>query len=79
MTTNLINVFCCQSIIGIDPIDVILTIGAHLWWWPTGNGMTGEVEPLTIYLINGSIHTQPSRIDIGHFLDLCINPIGHWT
>jgi hypothetical protein len=30
-TINLIDVFCRQSIIGIDPIDVFLTIGAQLW------------------------------------------------
>jgi hypothetical protein len=31
MTIDLIDVFCRQSIIGINPIDVFLTIGAHLW------------------------------------------------
>jgi hypothetical protein len=31
MTIDLIDVFFRQSIIGIDPIDVFLTIGAHLW------------------------------------------------
>ncbi len=30
-TIDLIDVFCHQSIIGIDPIDVFLTIGAQLW------------------------------------------------
>ncbi len=30
-TIDLIDVFCRQSIIGIDPIDVFLTIGAQLW------------------------------------------------
>jgi hypothetical protein len=30
MTIDLIDVFCRQSIIGIDPIDVFLTIGAQL-------------------------------------------------
>jgi hypothetical protein len=30
-TTDLIDSFCRQSIIGIDPIDVFLTIGAQLW------------------------------------------------
>jgi hypothetical protein len=30
MTIDLIDVFFRQSIIGIDPIDVFLTIGAHL-------------------------------------------------
>jgi hypothetical protein len=30
-TIDLIDVFFRQSIIGIDPIDVFLTIGAHLW------------------------------------------------
>jgi hypothetical protein len=29
-TIDLIDVFCRQSIIGIDPIDVFLTIGAQL-------------------------------------------------
>jgi hypothetical protein len=29
-TIDLIDVFFRQSIIGIDPIDVFLTIGAHL-------------------------------------------------
>jgi hypothetical protein len=29
-TIDLIDVFCCQSIIGIDPIYVFLTIGAQL-------------------------------------------------
>jgi hypothetical protein len=29
-TINLIDVFCHQSIIGIDPINVFLTIGAQL-------------------------------------------------
>jgi hypothetical protein len=29
-TIDLIDVFCSQSIIGIDPIDVFLTIGAQL-------------------------------------------------
>jgi hypothetical protein len=29
-TINLIDVFCLQSIIGIDPINVFLTIGAQL-------------------------------------------------
>jgi hypothetical protein len=29
-TIDLINVFCCQSIIVIDPIDVFFTIGAQL-------------------------------------------------
>ncbi len=33
MTIDLINVFCRQSIIGIDPINVFLTIGAHLWFY----------------------------------------------
>jgi hypothetical protein len=32
-TIDLIDVFCRQSIIGIDPIDVFLTIGAQLWLW----------------------------------------------
>jgi hypothetical protein len=31
-TIDLIDVFCLQSIIGIDPIDVFLTIGAQLWY-----------------------------------------------
>jgi hypothetical protein len=31
-TIDLIDVFCRQSIIGIDPIDVFLTIGAQLWY-----------------------------------------------
>ncbi len=31
VTIDVINVFCRQSIIGIDPIDVFLTIGAQLW------------------------------------------------
>jgi hypothetical protein len=36
-TINIINVFCRQSIIGIDPIDVFLTIGAQLCLWdPSG-------------------------------------------
>jgi hypothetical protein len=30
MTIDLIDVFCRQSIIGIDPIDVFFTIGAQL-------------------------------------------------
>jgi hypothetical protein len=30
-TIDLIDVFCRQSIIGINPIDVFLTIGAQLW------------------------------------------------
>jgi hypothetical protein len=30
-TINLIDVFCRHSIIGIDPIDVFLTICAQLW------------------------------------------------
>jgi hypothetical protein len=29
-TIDLIDVFCRQSVIGIDPIDVFLTIGAQL-------------------------------------------------
>jgi hypothetical protein len=29
-TIDLIDIFCRQSIIGIDPIDVFLTIGAQL-------------------------------------------------
>jgi hypothetical protein len=37
MTIDLINVFCRQSIIGIDPIDVFLTIGAQLC--PGGAGV----------------------------------------
>jgi hypothetical protein len=32
-TIDLIDVFCRQSIIGIDPVDVFLSIGAQLWWW----------------------------------------------
>ncbi len=27
---DVINVFCHQSVIDIDPIDILLTIGAHL-------------------------------------------------
>jgi hypothetical protein len=34
-TIDLIDVFCRQSIIGIDPIDVFLTIGAQLWSSPS--------------------------------------------
>jgi hypothetical protein len=30
-TIDLIDVFCRQSIIGIDPIDVFFTISAQLW------------------------------------------------
>jgi hypothetical protein len=30
MTIDLIDVFCRQSIIGIDPINVFFTIGAQL-------------------------------------------------
>jgi hypothetical protein len=30
-TIDLIDVFCRQSIIGINPINVFLTIGAQLW------------------------------------------------
>jgi hypothetical protein len=30
MAIDLVDVFCRQSIIGIDPIDVFLTIGAQL-------------------------------------------------
>jgi hypothetical protein len=33
-TIDLIDVFCRQSIIGIDPIDVFLTIGAQLCYLP---------------------------------------------
>jgi hypothetical protein len=33
-TINLINVFCCQLIISIDPDKVFLAIGAHLWSCP---------------------------------------------
>jgi hypothetical protein len=29
-TIDIIDIFCRQSIIGIDPIDVFLTIGAQL-------------------------------------------------
>jgi hypothetical protein len=32
-TIDLIDVFCHQSIIGIDPIDVFFTIGAQLFGW----------------------------------------------
>jgi hypothetical protein len=32
MTIDLIDFFCRQSIIGIDPIDVFLTIGAQPCW-----------------------------------------------
>jgi hypothetical protein len=31
-TIDLIDVFCRQSNIGIDPIDVFLTIGAQPYW-----------------------------------------------
>jgi hypothetical protein len=34
-TIDLIDVFCRQSIIGIDPIDIFLTIDAQLWLLPT--------------------------------------------
>jgi hypothetical protein len=30
MTIDLVNVFCRHPIIGIDPINVSLAIGAHL-------------------------------------------------
>jgi hypothetical protein len=37
-TIDLIDVFCRQSIIGIDPIDVFLTIGAQLCLQPINSG-----------------------------------------
>ncbi len=39
-TIDLIDIFCRQSIIGIDPIDVLLTIGAQLWLEEDGSGVT---------------------------------------
>ncbi len=41
-TISLIDVFCRQSIIGIDPIDVFLTIGAQLWFQVSGKGNKGN-------------------------------------
>ncbi len=48
MTIDLIDVFCPQSIIGINPIDVFLTIGAQLCWFPTGCAQYG---PTFLWLI----------------------------
>jgi hypothetical protein len=45
-TIDLIDVFCRQSIIGIDPIDVFLTIGAQLWCpLPTAHHPAETCEP----------------------------------
>jgi hypothetical protein len=37
MTIDLIDVFCRQSIIGIDPITVFFTIGAQLCYSDTAS------------------------------------------
>jgi hypothetical protein len=44
-TIDLIDVFCRQSIIGIDPIDVFFTIGAQLCLQPVATGPADPALP----------------------------------
>jgi hypothetical protein len=53
-TINLIDVFCRQSIIGIDTIDVFFTIGAQLYASYTLTGR--DIDPPFI-LASGTIYT----------------------
>jgi hypothetical protein len=50
-TIDLIDVFFRQSIIGIDPIDVFLTIGAHLCQYASEESKAEDVVTTEVNLV----------------------------
>ncbi len=90
MTVGLIDIFDSPSIIGIDPIDVLLTIGAHLCQQHTQHleeNFTSKRTPLPTYTPNQlpthphaapQIHPSPTPYSLHTLLLNFVLPENPW-